>query len=532
MKTPSHVIVASIVIWAVAGAGVTTKDAPPRVVDIVKAGHTEGVRALLADHADVNLPEADGTTALHWAVRADDVDTASMLIRAGAKVSAANRYGITPLALAAINGNAPMIETLLKAGADPNTTLREGDTVLMRAARTGRPAAMQALLAHGADVNAREGWQGQTALMWAAAANHPEAVQTLVEWGADLDARAKLLEDKPKANGIDDRTQSDGAAVDRMSFTYSKGGLTPLLFAAREGALASARVLLSAGADANRADPDGITPLLLAIFNGHYDTASLLIAHGVDLNAADVDGRTALYAAVDMHTLGWTLNRPAPPARDARYDSLDIVTQLLDKGANPNPRLTRLVKPRKLLVFGIDILTAGATPVLRAATQADLPVLRVLLEHGADPNLTTVQQATALMLAAGLGYRDVYSQGTDADSIEFMKVTLEHGAQVNATDDKGNTALHGAAQRGSTSVIDFLIDHGARLDATNAQGRTPLDEAQASFPPREQAAERLRDVMTRRGIPILKPRPAGPRCCGGCDCSKDLKPADLKSDNK
>jgi len=528
MKTPTRFVVASIAVWALAVVGVTSEDAPPRVVDVVKAGRPEGVQALISARADVNLPEADGTTALHWAVRADDVKTASILIRAGARVSAANRYGVTPLALAAINGNAPMIEALLKAGADPNTTLREGETVLMRAARTGKPDALQVLLAHGADVNARESWQGQTALMWAAAANHPEAVQTLIEWGAELDARAKLLADKPTAIGIDDRTQKDGAAVDRMSFTYSKGGMTPLLFAAREGAVASTRVLLTAGADADLADPDGISPLLLAVINGHYDVASLLIGHGVNLNAADVDGRTALYAAVDMHTLGWTLNRPAPPVRDGRYDSLDIVTQLLAKGANPNATLTRLVRPRKLLVFGIDILTAGSTPLLRAATQADLPVLRVLLQHRADPNLTTAQGVTALMLAAGLGWKDVYSQGSEADAVEFMKASLEFGAQIDAVDDKGNTALHGAAQRGSIAVIDFLIDHGASLDARNGQGRTPLDEALAYFPPREQAAQRLRDVMTRRGIPILPPKPAGPRCCGGCDCSKDLKPAESK----
>jgi ankyrin repeat protein len=532
MTTPTRFVVASIVVWAVAGVGVTSKDAPPRVVDIVKAGHAEGLPALIAEHADVNLPEADGTTALHWAVRADDVNTASMLIRAGARVSTANRYGITPLALAAINGNAVMIEALLKSGADPNTRLREGETVLMRAARTGKVGALQVLLAQGADVNARESWQGQTALMWAAAANHPEAVQILIDWGADLDARANLLENKPKDKGIDDRTQQDGAAVDRMSFTFSKGGLTPLMFAAREGALAAARVLLDAGADANLADPDGISPLIVAIINGHYDTAALFIEEGVNLDAADTDGRTALYAAVDMHSLGWTLNRPAPPTRDGRYDSLDIVTKLLDKGAKPNSALTRAVRPRKLLVFGIDTLTAGATPVLRAATQMDLPVLRVLLDHGADPNLATGQRVTALMLAAGLGWKDVYSQGTELDAIEFMKTCLERGANVNGTDDNGNTALHGAAQRGSTAVIDFLIEKGGRLDAANKKGRTPLDEALAYFPPREQAAARLREVMTQRGIPIAPPKPTGPRCCGGCDCSKDLKPSDSKDENK
>ncbi len=174
-----------MVVWCVTGVGLLGKDAPP-IVEEVKTGHQDGLRALLAKHVDVKTPEADGTTALHWAVRADDLEAVNLLIGAGASATAANRYGITPLALAAINGNAATIEALLKAGADPNTTLREGETVLMRAARTGKADALRVLLAHGADVNAKERWHGQTALMWAAAANHAVAVETLVEWGADV----------------------------------------------------------------------------------------------------------------------------------------------------------------------------------------------------------------------------------------------------------------------------------------------------------------------------------------------------------
>ncbi len=308
-----------------------------------------------------------------------------------------------------------------------------------------------------------------------------------------------------------------------MMFTFSHGGFTPLLFAAREGALDAARMLLSTGADVNLSDPEGISPLVVAIINGHYDTAALLIQRGANVNAADVDGRTALYAAVDMHTLGWTLNRPSPPQKDAEHDSLDVVTLLLDRGANPNAALLRAAKPRKLLVFGIELLTAGTTPLLRAAAEVDVPVQRLLLKHGADPNLATHHQTTALMLAAGLGWKDVYSHGSEGDAIQFMKVCLERGADVNAANWEGNTALHGAAQRGSTAFVDFLVANGARLNAKNKLDRTPLDEALAYFPPREQAAIRLRDVMVKNGIPIELARRTGPQCCGGCDCKDDLK---------
>jgi ankyrin repeat protein len=477
--------------------------APPdrRVVNAVKAGDRNAVRALVTQKVDVNTPEVDGTTALHWAVRADDRETVELLLRAGAHAQFANRYGVTPLSVAALNGSAVIIDLLLQAGADPNTTLPEGETILMRAARTGKAEALKVLLARGADVNAREGWHRQTALMWAVSENHPASVKLLIESGADVNAVSAVLDGEPRKDVIDGRTAKDGTALQALHTTFPKGGLTPLLFAARQGAVECARALIEAGADVNHADPDGITPLVLAIINGHYDVAALLIDRHANVNAADPGGRTALWAAVDMHTLEYSLNRPPPPEVD-QHDSLDIVKLLLERGANPNAALRRAVRGRKVNATNHGLLGPGATPLMRAATHVDVAALKLLLAHHANPNLTTQNRTTAFMLASGLGWRDQYSDGSETDAIEFLTIGLERGADVNAANDQGNTALHGAAERGSTTVIEFLLAKGARLDARNKQGQTPLDIALGFAPVRETAAALLREQMIKHGIPI------------------------------
>ena len=475
--------------------------AETRVIDAVKSGNRDAVRALVAQRADVNQAEVDGTTALHWAVRADDGEVVELLLRSGAGVRVANRYGVTPLSLAAINGNAAMIDLLLKAGGDPNTTVPEGETVLMRAARTGKADAVAVLLARGADPNAVEGWHQQTALMWAVAEDHPESAKVLIEWGADVNAVSAVLDGEPRKDVIDGRTAKDGTALQALHTTFPRGGLTPLLFAARQGGVQCARALMAAGADVNRADPDGITPLVMAVINGHYDVAALLIENGANVDYADPGGRTALWAAVDMNTLEYSLNRPPPPPVDTR-DSLEIVKMLLARGANPNLALKRAVRGRKVNATNHGLLGAGATPLMRAATHVDVAALKLLLEHGANPNLTTQSRTTAFMLAAGLGWRDQYSEGSDAEAIEFLTIGLDRGADVNAANDQGNTALHGAAQRGTPKVVEFLVARGARLDAKNKQGQTPLDFALGFAPVREAAAAVLRQLMVERNIPI------------------------------
>jgi uncharacterized protein len=445
----------------------TAAGTEPRLVDAVKAGDRETVRALLKRSVQVNTPEVDGTTALHWAVRADDLETVRLLLRAHAEVNAANRYGVTALSLAATNGNSAMLQALLDAGGDANTASPEGETVLMTAARTGSVEALKILAARGADVNARERWLGETALMWAAAENHPAAVQALIELGADLNARSQPST-FPRASP---------AAENLITMTFPQGAWTPLMYAARQGALAAARVLAEAGADLNATNRDGATAMTLAIVNGHYDLADLLLDKGADPDTPDAVGMTALYAAIDMRTLPWMQGRP-PPKPSGRLEPLDVIKKLLAVGANPNTPLMKPLLQRQHTV-GDPVLNEGTTPFIRAARFGDVAVMRLLLEHGANPHLTQKNHTTALMVAAGLGSdraTDEFFQdkGTEADAIEAIELCLEHGLDINAFNDNGDTAVHRAS---GERIIRFLVANGADLDVHNKQRKTPLDVA-------------------------------------------------------
>ena len=303
----------------------------------------------------VNKTEADGTTSLHYAVRNDDAQLVDRLIRAGANVKAANRYGITPLYLACVNGSAAIIGKLLNAGADANAESTEGETALMTASRTGNVDAVKVLLAHGADVNARESWHGETALMWAVAQKHAAVARELIAKGADVNARSTT-----------NKWERQNSAEPREKW-LPLGGLTVLEFAARQGCVDCVPVLLQAGADINAVDQDGITSLLSAMINGHYDVANVLIEKGANPNIADRTGRTPLYSAVDDHTMPAS-NRPSPKEIDNEVSSLDVVKALVAKGANINAQLKQQQPYRTKLDRGDDtMLTTGATPLLRAA---------------------------------------------------------------------------------------------------------------------------------------------------------------------
>jgi ankyrin repeat protein len=446
-------------------------DRASRLIDAVKAGNREAVWALLKQPAELKITERDGTTALHWAVRADDLETVRMLLRAGADASAANREGITPLALAAINGSVEATEALLEAGANSNAVLPEGETILMTAARTGRPEVLRVLLRHGADLNARENWYGETALIWAAAENHPDAIKVLVEHGADVNGRSKLLDVPRRRNG-----QS----------ILPLGSWTPVMYAARQGALEAAEMLAALGADLNQVDPDGATAIVLAIINANYDVAALLVEKGADPNIGERESRmAALYAAVDMHRLAIGHGRPNPKP-SGQLTAVDLIKILLAKGADPNARLAAPLFQRHHS-GGDRALGEGSTPFMRAAKSGDVEVMRLLLAAGADPKLTHPNQANALMLAAGMGWRDgspaapSYDQGSERDAIEAIKLCMASGLDINATTNNGETALHAAISgRGSESIVRFLVESGADLNARNKQGRTPLEVAIAS----------------------------------------------------
>jgi ankyrin repeat protein len=478
-----------------AGKGVT-------VVDAIKSGDSVALRALLKQRADVNAAEADGTTALHWAVRMHNDEAARQLIRAGADVRAANRYGITPLSLAATNGDSPMIEALIKAGADPNGALPDGETVLMTASRTGDAASVETLLAHGAAIDVKEKRLGQTALMWAASENHAAAVEVLAKWGADVNMRSAALNFPPFKWGV----------VGMVSTVLPKGSWSPLMYAARQNAIESARALVDAGGDVNSSDPDGSTPLLIAIVNAHYDMAATLLELGADPNETDLTGTGPLYTAVDMRTMAPMVGRPSPKP-SGRLDPLDVIKLLLDKGANPDATLKRPAYGKHHDLVGDAFMGEGTTPLMRAARTGDVASIRLLLDRGANPAARRKDLSNALFIAAagrGGGLPTGPRTIPGASNVEAIQVLVAAGLDVNAFNGAGQTALHAAAQRGLDEVVKTLIDLGAKLDLRDKQKRTPLDLAlgvglrgrnpEEDVPVRESTAALLRDAMTRRGI--------------------------------
>jgi len=439
---------------AAANAGAATSE----VADAVMKGNKDAVRALLQRKADVSAPQIDGTTALHWAVRGDDLDMADLLIRAGAKVSATTREGVTPLQLAAMNGNAAMLLMLIKAGADPNTPLTEfGDTALMMASRTGKTDAISVLLETGAQVNAKETWGGTTALMWAVAERHPGAVKVLIDHGADVKARSNFVA-AANGRGFEGRTPTS-AKADQGVEEFASGSLTPLMLAAREGDTESARLLVAAGADVNAIAADGKDALGLAIFNGNYDTASFLVDNKSKVNQADTQGFTPLFWAADRRNMETAPNFPWM----VTTDPLPLIKKLLDAGANPNALVNNT--PRARMRAGSPRIVF-ATPLMRAAFSGDLELVKLLLSYGADPTIVSKDGETMVSAAAGLGFIQGYSKGKPpAERLETVKLFVELGADVNAADDYGITPLMVAANMGDVSIIQFLIDHGADLGA-------------------------------------------------------------------
>ncbi len=448
---------------AVAGGAFAAAPLDARLASAAKNKDKAGVRTLLGGRVDVNAPDVEGMTALHWAAHWDDLDTAKLLLRAGARAKVANRYGVTPLHEAAALGSTAMIEALLKAGADANATRGEGETPLMAAARTGNVDAVRMLLTFGAAVNAREEWRGQTALIYAAAENHAPVVKLLIELKADVNGRTAQYE-FPKLTG-----GNGGIIHDRP-----EGGLTPLFVAARQGALESALLLVDAGAELNATEPQyGFTPMQTAIFNGHYDLAARLIEKGADVN----DG--SLYVAVEMRNLATYSNRPNPPEIDRELGSLDVIKRLLARGADPNRAYTKKIPPRQ--AQGDIVVTPGATPLYRAMKATDLVTSRVLVDAGANPSIGIKDGSTPLMQAAGMGARriatdeDVIEKAGTADPLDAVKLFVAAGADVDRQNDLGNTALHYAAQNGLTRIVEYLVQKGARTDVYNYSGQTAID---------------------------------------------------------
>jgi len=502
MRVTTVFFIAALFAAPAAAQTAAPKPRDTRLVEALKAGDTAAALTLLQKRVDVNVPEADGTTPLHWAVRMNNLDLVNRLLRAGAKPKAANRYDVTPIQLACLNGSAEAVGRLIEAGESANATGPYGETALMVCARTGNPETARVLLAHGATVDAVETWRGQTALMWATAQRHPEMMKVLIAAGADVNARS-ALQHWERQRTLEPRDK-----------WLPEGGLTPLLFAAREGCAECETVLLDAKADINVVDPDQQSALILALINGQYDAAAVLIDRGIDVNMPDKVGRTPLYAAVDDHTMP-SSNRPSPKEIDNRLTSLDAIRMLLDHGAKVDAALRAQIPYRTKLDRGGDgVLGVGTTPLIRAGKAADTAAIKLLLEHGANAKATTRNGVSAIMTAANVNAREEDMTGrnkSEKEIIESMKLLIAAGGDVKGAEAQGRTALHGAAQWGLTDVVKFLQAQGANINAPDRRGLTPLDHAEGraggfgfdgkAGVTRETTAKAIRDLGGKEGSP-------------------------------
>jgi ankyrin len=606
--------------------GVGLRAASSEVADAAMRGDIAALKALLARRGvDVNAPQTDGATALHWAVYRDDPAMLDQLLRAGAKPDLANRVGMTPLAMAALYGSTPLVDRLLKAGADAKATGPNGESMIMYAARNGRPETLRLLIEAGADVNARERSRGTTALMWAVAQKNAKAVEVLLAAGADHSAKSggaglprnylaqrvnvRAVEEAQRRhqraiaagrtyeqqlewefeNNVDlggsrnafvpDRARGGGArtggpgaappaatapspagpAAPAPAATPAPagrgraggaapaaasaapaddddtevvvaglvgsggGGLTPLVFAAREGDLESARLLVKAGANINQQTEYGWTPLLTAVNNRNYQLAQFLVEQGADVNLPNKGGWTPLYLASDNRNIEGG-DYPVPKAD---LDHLQLIELLLQKGANPNLKVKDNTLTRTIFTMQW-FFEDGATPFVRAAQSSDTALMSLLLKHGADPKVVTAGGDNALTAAGGIGWVDgVTYERSAKENVEAVRMLLDLGLDPNHANNEGRTALMGAALKGRVEVIELLVQRGARLDARDRGSRDThipgapvagvtfqaIDYAEGlvrvgvqSAVERPEAAAAIRKLMQERG---LTPPPVG-----------------------
>ena len=419
------------------------------LVEAVEKGDRAAVRSLLEQQADVNVPQADGATALHWAAHRDDLETAELLIVAGANLNASNDYGVTPLSLASTNGSDAMVAKLLAAGANPNAVHQTGETALMTASRTGNVEVVKLLLAHGAEVNGWETRREQTALMWAVEQKRPQIARALIEHGADVHAR-------------------------------SKRGFTPLLFAAQQGDLDSVRVLLASGVDVNETSSEWGSALVAAAARGHEELSLFLLEEGADPNVADGFGISALHYAV-LKGFAVFSSIPAHLGINAHYhrpSMMELAKALLARGANPNVRTGKNLEIQGS-IGSSRVSMIGSTPLVLASAAADVSLARLLIEGGADVGLATTKNMTPLMAAAGLGHRtDRPTRQEYQSALEVARLLVDEGADVNDVGENGWTALHGAAYIGSDGIVQLLVDSGARIDVIDDFEQTPWSIAE------------------------------------------------------
>ncbi len=465
---------------------------------LIQSGDRKGALARIRAGADVNEAQPDGTRPIHWAVYQVDYELLGALIAKKAKVNITNEFGSTPIAEAASLADARMVKMLLDAGAEPEGANQDGQTALMLAIKTGELPVVEMLVKAGANVNAVEKFHNQTPLMWAADApkNAAEMVKLLLSKDASVKPRA-LYRDWPSQITSEPRAQYRPV-----------GGLTALLYAARDGCYECVEVMIGAGADANTPTPEGVTPLMLAIDNDHNDVAKLLLDRGANPNVWDWWGRTALYIAIDRREATLTPGRggrgggrAAAPRASNRpaVSSMEIINTLLAADVDPNPQLNmhRPSRGGNSGRFGDNQLSTGCTPLFRAAQSNDVEVMRALLARGASPNINAMG-FTPFLLVAGVspGGR---GGGGGAPNTAMMDLMIEHGADVNTQvagtrtysmrisyhpppDKEGTSALHEAAQAGRADLVRYLLDKGANPELVDANGHKAIDLVGAGAP--------------------------------------------------
>jgi uncharacterized protein len=494
------------------------------------------VQMLLAAGASVKAEtRMGGVTALFLACKNGDAAMVEALLRAGASATAPDAHGTTPLMIAAAAGRADAVKVLLDHEADANAKeTTHGQTALMFAAAYNRADAIKVLVAHGADTKItskavdpgcgsifdvdgcvetdengdpvdengkviqkdkekdkdgdKEKTDGKVASDGKPAAPDKSAeVAQLQEQVQKLSAEVDELKKHPgdKRKNSKDAT-AEKTAVDAKKKKERKGatvmgGMTALLFAARDGQLDAARALVEAGADVNDVGAgEKLTPMVMAISNGHYDLAKYLLDHGADPKLASDSGLTALYATIDMQWAPYAWY-PQPITAQEKTSYLDLMKGLLEHGADPDARIKKKIWFRALPDDSAWVDTAGATAFWRAAQSDDLAAMKLLVEHGANPWIATKEGDTPLMVATGLGWALNFSRNAPDSWMPAAKYCLDLDADVNAVDDKGYTALDGAAFRGDDTMIQFLVKSGAKVDIKSKKGDTAADFANGPF---------------------------------------------------
>ncbi len=497
-----NVFILAVCCATVAAAPVLAQAQKDSLANLIQTGNRKAALERIRAGADVNEAQPDGTRPVHWAVYRLDHELLAALIAKKAKVDVANEFGATPIAEAAQLADATMVKMLLDAGAGPEGANQDGQTALMLAIKTGELPIVEMLIKAGANVNTVEKLDRQTPLMWAAAAskNAPGMVKMLLAKDANVKARAKYS-DWPSQITSEPRAQYRPV-----------GGLTPLLYGARNGCYACIESMIGAGADVNLPTPEGVSPLMIALDNEHYDVAKLLLDHGANPNLWDWWGRTALYIAVDRREAAGGAGRgggrggrgggedpAAQRSSGPRVSSMEIITALLAADVDPNPQLNmhRPSRGGNSGRFVENQLSTGCTPLFRATQGNDMEVVKALLAKGANPNINTMG-LTSFLIAAGVGPGSRGGTGLaaagavgGAANMALMDLLLQHGADLNAqitgtqtysmrvsrapSSNEGFTALHAAVQGGKTDMVRYLVEKGANTGLVDADGRKPID---------------------------------------------------------